>query len=633
MPFQPGHTINSADNRALRLKAKQIDRTRDTARSTPGLDRSQAQRSALNRNDATRADNFRGRSDPRAGLIGIPTPAGPRQLSWASPEQRDFFNYGPAPLVASGGFGAAKTFGGILKLLAYADRYAGARCLIARRVNKELQQTTMKTFFKICPQAAWRFGGSINRQERTLRLNNGSEIIWTHLDDPEIEGILKGIEINLFLIDQAEEVQEEIFDILLGRLGRWDQAVVPQIELLKWEHSHPGIPWPWINPATNGPIPPSYALLACNPDVQIHWIYRRFHPDSPEHYDPKTPEIDPVSGIPSGKMLSYHDLGYRMITMPSLGNKFLPLQNRQSLLQNDKSFQHRYVHGNWGIPEGQIHDVTRLSLLEATDGLIDFLRMHCKLYRILDHGDSAPTCCLWVAADKEENIFIYREYYKPGLKISAHREGIFDLSYPDPDNRIESYTKNLADPAIFKKSQSNRDGTHWSVSDEYLDPNPPYSTETTIAWLPANNDEYGTRNRINEFLTIDPDHPHPVTKIPGAPRLYLIGRSKEYPNGCHHTYRELMAQTRVKIGTELGKPIFSDERDDSVPDHSYDCVRYFFGDRISNAPRTAADRRHPHSFDAIRDLIMKRSEAEESSSSHRGPTAREDRHRRNRFGR
>jgi hypothetical protein len=50
-----------------------------------------------------------------------------------------------------------------------------------------------------------------------LRLNNDSEILCMHLEDPNVQGILKGLEINWFLGDQAEEDPahpEEVFDLL-----------------------------------------------------------------------------------------------------------------------------------------------------------------------------------------------------------------------------------------------------------------------------------------------------------------------------------------------------------------------------------------------------------------------------------
>ena len=99
-----------------------------------------------------------------------------------------------------------------------------------------------------------------------------------HLNDPETVNVLRGLEINFAFLDQAEEVAEEVFDTLMARLGRWDQAEVPE-EMIAKTKFH-GREWEFVNPETKQPQPPTYMMLTCNPDTHFHWIYRRFHPDS-----------------------------------------------------------------------------------------------------------------------------------------------------------------------------------------------------------------------------------------------------------------------------------------------------------------------------------------------------------------
>jgi len=120
-------------------------------------------------------------------------------IDWASPKQKDMFYYGPYPQCASGGFGSAKTWGFCLKVLWMSLAFPRNRGVIARKVHKELVQTTMKTFFKICPPHLYMDGGRRSDSEQILVLNNGSEILWAHLDNPETENIIRGIEINWFL--------------------------------------------------------------------------------------------------------------------------------------------------------------------------------------------------------------------------------------------------------------------------------------------------------------------------------------------------------------------------------------------------------------------------------------------------
>jgi hypothetical protein len=499
-----------------------------------------------------------------------------QQLEWASDVQAQAFAHGPTPMCMSGGWGSGKTWALCIKALYLSDIYPKNRGVIARRVAKELRATTMATFYKLCPPAAYARGRR-NDQDGSVVLNNGSEILFLHLDNPDTEGIMAGLETNWFGIDQAEEGPERmegIFDKMLGRLGRWDQATVP--DWLIAEHvRRTGTAWPWLYPQSDRPMPPPYAMIAVNPDTELHWVYRRFHPDSLEHQK------------------LFKPLGYRMFHMPSTENKYLSDINKQQLLAHDETFVRRYVRGEWGNPEGVIHTVDALSIIDGTLELEDYLRKTCLLYRVLDHGDSAPTVCAWMAVDQQGNVFFYREYYQPNRLISHHRQEITALS------EGERYAGNLADPSIFAKMMQ-KFGGRWSVADEYKDDRE-LPRETVLSWLPADNNELGTRNRINEYLHIDRDRVHPITNQMGSPRLFFVRANDRYPNGVNRILTELRSQRRLRVGTDLGKPVFSDERDPDVTDHGYDVTRYAIASRPS---RASADKPAlPGTFQAATKLL------------------------------
>ena len=139
---------------------------------------------------------------------------GTKQLRWASDQQREAFAYGPWPLCMSGGWGAGKTALAAYKMLFLMDIFPGYRVLVGRSVWDELKRTTMSTFFKILPAYAYVLGGKRADSDKILRLNNGSEIVWLHFDDPDVANVIKGIEINAFFLDQAEDIDEQIFDDL-----------------------------------------------------------------------------------------------------------------------------------------------------------------------------------------------------------------------------------------------------------------------------------------------------------------------------------------------------------------------------------------------------------------------------------
>lgn len=488
-------------------------------------------------------------------LIG---PAPTKHVQWASPTQGEAFRYGPYPQCASGGWGSGKTWDYCLKAIWLSTEYSRNRGVIARYVGKELRETTMSTFYKVCPPHLYARsrGGRRNDLAGYLKFaDTQSEILWLHLDDPETAGIVKGLEINWFFIDQAEENpdhMEEYFDLLVGRLGRWDLAEVPQWRV-DAETRATGKPWPYIHPESGKPVPPPYAMIAVNPDVETHWVYRRFHPESVEY------------------QTTYKAQGYRMFHMPSEDNRFLGETNLKFLLAKDPAFIRRNVKGLWGLPEGAIHAIDATSLIAGRPDLLAYFRDHCLLFRTLDHGDSAPTCCLWWAVDRNGNCFCFREYYLGNALVSTHRGNIAGLS------EGERYEVDLADPSMFYQLPQKQGG-RWSAADEYADVKD-YSRETAIFWQPADNNELGTRNRINEYLRVDPDRIHPFTHTRGAPRLFFVTKTDEYPQGCYHVLRETRSQRRVKIGTDLGRAIFSDERDPDIPDHAYDPLRYFIASR------------------------------------------------------
>lgn len=508
-------------------------------------------------------------------LLMLITAPQTQPIEWASPAQHAAFTYGPYPQCASGGWGSGKTYEGCLKALYLSDLYPRNRGVIARSVAKELRATTMATFFKICRASAYdpRYGGRRNDQEGYVKLaGSGSEILFLHFEDPDVQGIIRGLEINWFLIDQAEEDPEHmetIFDMLLGRLSRWDVAEVPQRVL----DAHGG-PWPFENPRTKKPMPPPYAMLACNPDTELHWIYRRFHPESPDHRLKHLPALG-EDDQPTGELLSYQDLGYKLFEIHTGENQFLPASNKQALLAHDDAFVQRNYFGKWGSSEGAIHRIGPESIIEGDVELLDYFRHACTLHRFLDHGDTSPTCCLWLAVDKDGNLFWYREYYQPNALISTHRANITALS------ENERYELNQADPSIFFK-EMQKHGGRWSVADEYSDCRE-HPRTTALFWSAADNNELGTRNRINEYLRVDPERIHPVTKQRGSPRMFFVKANERYPQGCFHVISQTRSQRRVKLGTELGKGVYSDERDEDVTDHAYDPLRYGVASRSPRA--------------------------------------------------
>ena len=449
------------------------------------------------------------------------------EIKFHNPQQKEFYYNTNRNECFSGGFNNGKTFIGCFKAITLLLTFPSYRMAICRQVYADLKRTTMQTFFKMCPPELIE---SHNWQEGLTVFKNKSQINWMHLDKVE-ENSLRGLEVNSVLIDQAEETQEKIYDVLDARVGRWDGAVIPD-SLLKSVSD-------WPISGTGKRLAPSYMMLLTNPDTQYHYIYRKYHPESLERLE----DYFFTEGEWDSGLGSY--------------------ETYKAALSKGDEYVEKYVRGKWGISNAQIHRVNSLSYLDYDPELIDLIRRKGNNFRVLDHGDASPTCCLWFS-NLGGNFICYREYYVANQVISFHRAAITELS----ENEI--YSTNYADPQIFKKT-AQKEGGFWTVADEYSTKD---ISSKPLYWIPADNNEFATRNRINELLSPSTNRKTPAG-TENAPGIYFIKKSPEYQNGCFHAINELQSQRRKLLGYYEGKAIYCDDREDSVADHAYDCIRYF----------------------------------------------------------
>lgn len=473
--------------------------------------------------------------------------------------QEKIFYESKRNICGSGGFGNGKTTVFCQKLLALAAAFPYYRLAIFRKEFKKLKETTRVTFFKVCPPELYSpaMGGKRSDSLGYLRLINGSEILWLHGDNTDVK-ILMGLEINLIFVDQAEELDEETYDIMDSRVGRWDNAIIPDhMDKTKFRQ----------NPVTGKFLAPSYMLIACNPEDLDHFIYRKYHPESEEH---TLKRIDQVTG----QQYAYSDT-HIMYQAGSADNPALANENLQALRRKGTAFVRRFYLGNWGIFEGSIHAIDPLSIIDNCP--LEFYKEIINkgnLFRVIDHGTSAPTCCLWFSL-YQQWLICYREYYNVDARISEHRQRISDLSGE------ESYSFTLADPSILK-AQADKFGETRSIADDYSDA----IIDAPPLYLSAgDNNEFRTRNAIDELLAKNKKIPHPITSQLDAPQLYFLKASDKLPTGCTFAISETRRQKREKIGSVEGVDTYSDSRVKGVADHAYDCVRYMAGHRTTYIPR------------------------------------------------
>jgi len=453
-----------------------------------------------------------------------------------------FFGFTKRNQCFSGGIGNGKTTVACQKALFLLLAFPGYRFIIARRVLSSLKSSTMESFFaQLEGGKASPYIESHNETDAITRFKNGSVVFWIHLDTAN-ELNLRGKEVNSAIIDQAEEIEENIYLTLNSRVGRWAHAIVPA----------------YMNPETfprdsyGKPRPPSYMMILVNPEFEYHWVWRRYHPDSIEWQQKYKDSHD------------YLECG--------VDKRAYDAETLRELESHDEEWQHRFLKGKWGISSGAIHQIHADSILTVRRDWLENLLNKSALYRSFDHGEASPTCCTWWACFKGQH-FCYREYYVPKQVISYHRREIDALSVRQLDARAikETYVASIADPQIFKKT-TQKNGAFWTTALEYVDKSidaPPLSL------IPADNNELGTRNRINEYLQKSFAYNNPLTGESGGRRLYFINSIPGTNYGCEHIIQQTKQQKREVLDTINGKAVYSDDRDDKVVDHAYDTLRYY----------------------------------------------------------
>lgn len=179
------------------------------------------------------------------------------------------------------------------------DSHPKTRCFIFRKNLSVLKRSTYQTFKQVAEEFGTRYQD--NRSEMMWTFANGSQLWFQELDGSKDNdwNKIKGIEPTWIGIDEANEVEEGAFNILMGRMWR-------------------------CNP--NGE--PSFMILTCNPSQ--NWVKSRF-------YDKW------INGV--------LEPPFYFLQALTNDNPFLPPEYLQTLELLPEAEYQRYVKGNWDFAD------------------------------------------------------------------------------------------------------------------------------------------------------------------------------------------------------------------------------------------------------------------------------------------
>ncbi len=281
-----------------------------------------------------------------------------------------------------GGFGSGKSYVGAQIANRLVAQAPYGRGLIARQTQVDLKATTMKTFWEVTDP---RSIAKHNKSESLITFKNGHEVYYWGLDDIEK---LKSLEIGWFWIDEVNEINDNTFNVLKGRLRHKAQ-------------------------------PKRVGYITSNSEGK-NWTYNQF--------------------IKGKGIAKESDLAnYYTFKAPSNENTNLPEDYLDVLNSYTGDLYKRYVNADFNVFEGQIFPDFNPAVHVITPFAIpdDWERR-----RVLDHGERNPSAMLWWAISPQGDVFFYREYYKAGESVKYHAEQVWELE------RGEKISYMLHDPSI-----------------------------------------------------------------------------------------------------------------------------------------------------------------------------------------
>jgi len=290
------------------------------------------------------------------------------------PKQATFHGMAAKYRFFAGGFGNGKTSAGCAEAFFLAMEYPGCTGLIARKTLPEIKATTLKTFLRGGGGAVETDWAGVpeelirrhNRSDKIIELVNGSTIHYWPLDDPDK---LTNLNLGWFLIDQAEEVPEEMFMMLQGRLRER--------------------------------IGPRKGMLLCNPNGH-DWIWNR------------------VVYLKD----AYKDHG--LVHAKTSDNWNLPADYIATFANYPESWKKRFFEGSWDVFEGQIWPEYDPDIHEIAPVALE---PWWQIAEGIDHGKRNPTSILWCAFFSrfgQNYCFVVDEHYQAGKLVSFHAQKLLE---------------------------------------------------------------------------------------------------------------------------------------------------------------------------------------------------------------
>ncbi len=196
-----------------------------------------------------------------------------------------------------GGYGSGKTWCGSLLGILLAYKYPGSRGMVGAKEYELVRKTTLVSYLEHLSNLGYvsEKDYNYNKIDKIIKFSNGSEILFTALDDPEK---FKSLNLHWAEIEEASQITDSSFKQIIGRL----------------RNTYRGKDWKNFR----------YRLFGhTNPQSDKGWIWKRFVENKKENY--------------------------RLIIAPTTNNTYLPPHFIQSMKDSfDEEYYRINVLGEFG---------------------------------------------------------------------------------------------------------------------------------------------------------------------------------------------------------------------------------------------------------------------------------------------
>jgi len=305
-------------------------------------------------------------------------------------------------------------------LIVNCKQFPGIQAAVIRNINYDMLSSTLPNFKEIYD---WDLtGDSFNKTHKILEFKNGSRILFIALDRPDDVRKLKNIRLGYVMIDQAEEIVKDVFDMATGRLSKEPNKSV-------CIGNFEGKGWYWYmffaNPLTIG----TGTFKGKTRDYGI------FYGEDKEHIGFWPPPFLNESNIRTG----YYD---------------------ELIADHSSDWVDKYVYGLPTGNAGLVHkdyDENR-HLIRATEYFEVPKHISWENYEGMDYGIASPTAWLFVVYDRTTDIIYF---------LDEHYEANQNIGYHGP--KVKSMRSVYGNPILSvgcpKAFQTEKDGR--TPADEY----------------------------------------------------------------------------------------------------------------------------------------------------------------------